>query len=153
MGGDSLRLQSCMCNYEFQSTPPHGGRPSMFVYHVHDVHVSIHAPAWGATWSRQDTQSQARVSIHAPAWGATLSMRHTSGCLKLFQSTPPHGGRLFGSNLLDFKIIYAYLCEPYFFQHVTYLIVKEQSSNQVECLMIWIMRTLLVKNRPQSLLL
>ena len=34
------------------------------------------------------------VSIHAPAWGAT-AVEATSAYDKPFQSTPPHGGRLF----------------------------------------------------------
>ena len=33
--------------------------------------VSIHAPAWGATWSTSLNWIVWRVSIHAPAWGAT----------------------------------------------------------------------------------
>ena len=33
------------------------------------------------------------VSIHAPAWGATL-LFHLLPSVSLFQSTPPHGGRL-----------------------------------------------------------
>ncbi len=33
-----------------------------------------------------------RVSIHAPAWGATYSV-DSSGSIVPFQSTPPHGGR------------------------------------------------------------
>ena len=37
--------------------------------------VSIHAPAWGATWNRMGLISHERVSIHAPAWGATCRGR------------------------------------------------------------------------------
>ncbi len=33
--------------------------------------VSIHAPAWGATWIKKNIVDDAPVSIHAPAWGAT----------------------------------------------------------------------------------
>ena len=34
--------------------------------------VSIHAPAWGATWPcRRAFSARSLVSIHAPAWGAT----------------------------------------------------------------------------------
>ena len=35
--------------------------------------VSIHAPAWGATWSTSLNWIVWRVSIHAPAWGATVA--------------------------------------------------------------------------------
>ena len=38
-------------------------------------HVSIHAPAWGATGPRPRRSHAARVSIHAPAWGATPAIR------------------------------------------------------------------------------
>ena len=33
--------------------------------------ISIHAPAWGATFKRQDEPRAETISIHAPAWGAT----------------------------------------------------------------------------------
>ena len=33
--------------------------------------ISIHAPAWGATFQRYNTLEYYRISIHAPAWGAT----------------------------------------------------------------------------------
>ena len=36
------------------------------------VDVSIHAPAWGATPTRSESDKGQRVSIHAPAWGATV---------------------------------------------------------------------------------
>ena len=56
--------------------------------------VSIHAPAWGATYIGSSTGVVTiNVSIHAPAWGATLP----NGFLKVisaFQSTHPHGVRL-----------------------------------------------------------
>ena len=99
----------------FQSTPPHGGRqrniqnrrgikcfnprPRMggdnFASFASLINlVSIHAPAWGATWADGCNRSNRSVSIHAPAWGATQDqrlVRFNNG----FQSTPPHGGRLF----------------------------------------------------------
>ena len=50
--------------------------------------ISIHAPAWGATRAPG-------ISIHAPAWGATrCSFCNQHPCVK-FQSTHPHGVRLF----------------------------------------------------------
>ena len=33
--------------------------------------VSIHAPAWGATYKYIEDGKTLVVSIHAPAWGAT----------------------------------------------------------------------------------
>ena len=37
---------------------------------VHEF-VSIHAPAWGATFASAAQSYAIAVSIHAPAWGAT----------------------------------------------------------------------------------
>ena len=78
-------------------------------------HVSIHAPAWGATHNYSNNLSSLSVSIHAPAWGATgpcsSVVRQTSGfnprsrvgsdvivqvlamLVMLFQSTLPRGER------------------------------------------------------------
>ena len=78
--------------------------------------VSIHAPAWGATENRYYIYSKHPVSIHAPAWGATcmsVTVSTSTTCFNprprmegdippwgrnhkpnMFQSTPPHGGRL-----------------------------------------------------------
>ena len=57
------------------------------------VRVSIHAPAWGATQILAQRFVVHHVSIHAPAWGATPKTMADARIL-LFQSTPPHGGRL-----------------------------------------------------------
>ena len=60
---------------QFQSTPPHGGRPRK--------------------WSLSRLAAKCRyVSIHAPARGATRRWRVRRITIpSLFQSTPPHGGR------------------------------------------------------------
>ena len=89
-----------------------GGCPTRLVYSV-----SIHAPAWGATHIFIPCNLLLGVSIHAPAWGATprtpagnrwdlgFNPRPRMGgdnynrlftqLLRMFQSTPPHGGRPF----------------------------------------------------------
>ncbi len=70
MGGDcftGLRYSDAV----FQSTPPHGGRRLVAEIVAPVVTVSIHAPAWGATWR---------------GWFCCLVAAE-------FQSTPPHGGR------------------------------------------------------------
>ena len=36
--------------------------------------VSIHAPAWGATYVDKGNALLDKVSIHAPAWGATFCL-------------------------------------------------------------------------------
>jgi len=80
-----------------------------------DTAVSIHAPAWGATYPADcpdrrgegfnprprmggdsfwmGSIEERRVSIHAPAWGATAIAKPLL-YEPVFQSTPPHGGRL-----------------------------------------------------------
>ena len=77
--------------------------------------VSIHAPAWGATCRFRMTTHKIKVSIHAPAWEAThhkMFFLSVVSCFnprprvggdhnarlertnpKMFQSTPPRGGR------------------------------------------------------------
>ncbi len=89
MRGIDARIQ-----HGFQSTRPHGARPDQRVDAAKGVYVSIHAPAWGATFKTSFTYKtsgfnpRARmgrdfnsfyyrcycivVSIHAPAWGATV---------------------------------------------------------------------------------
>ena len=54
--------------------------------------VSIHAPAWGATDEYNTSFGDAIVSIHAPAWGATCPLSLTIS-VGSFQSTHPHGVR------------------------------------------------------------
>ena len=36
-----------------------------------ELTISIHAPAWGATSAATDSREMQEISIHAPAWGAT----------------------------------------------------------------------------------
>jgi len=77
--------------------------------------VSIHAPAWGATYRSYQNKKAHKVSIHAPAWGATNCVKKASSrvesfnprarvgrdilpsigreTLSLFQSTRPRGAR------------------------------------------------------------
>ena len=77
----------------FQSTRPRGARRYRLRNRLRHRHVSIHAPAWGATprapfcafWTRcfnprarvgrdavlKAWETTSQVSIHAPAWGAT----------------------------------------------------------------------------------
>ena len=56
---------------KFQSTHPRGVRHDLRAIEDLRHAVSIHAPAWGATYRAVETLLQIRVSIHAPAWGAT----------------------------------------------------------------------------------
>ncbi len=48
------------------------GRDTVRVDDYYDRYVvSIHAPAWGATFNKGYSLKECAVSIHAPAWGAT----------------------------------------------------------------------------------
>ena len=55
----------------FQSTLPHGERRKIFTRGAVRIKISIHAPAWGATYIISFRIGQMQISIHAPAWGAT----------------------------------------------------------------------------------
>ena len=57
----------------FQSTLPHGERLRDFDFHVLFQGISIHAPARGATLSVLNCFQRFSISIHAPARGATIS--------------------------------------------------------------------------------
>ena len=57
--------------FRFQSTLPRGERQGAGVREQRGDHVSIHAPAWGATMLSRMSRMMMYVSIHAPAWGAT----------------------------------------------------------------------------------
>ncbi|EFK09661.1 conserved hypothetical protein [delta proteobacterium NaphS2] len=97
MGGDVISGEDIIPGAVFQSTPPHGGRPSysaildanicfnprprmggdFFVRSFGKINpVSIHAPAWGATTYLSGISANFSVSIHAPAWGATSALKH-----------------------------------------------------------------------------
>ena len=70
--GRDLSVAGAMTNGgKFQSTRPRGARHAVPVHHPLHDHVSIHAPAWGAT------------AITARCWSPS----------PLFQSTRPRGAR------------------------------------------------------------
>ena len=55
----------------FQSTHPHGVRRGKHEVSFYACRISIHAPAWGATYADREGHTIVGISIHAPAWGAT----------------------------------------------------------------------------------
>jgi len=64
------------------------------MYSEEETAVSIHAPAWGATWKMLGKDFvKGLVSIHAPAWGATKRLRIIASDSLPFQSTRPRGAR------------------------------------------------------------
>ena len=102
--------------WTFQSTHPRGVRPDHGRLGDLSGRVSIHAPAWGATWccacgwasvcTFQSTHPRGvrrrglpgghrpvAVSIHAPAWGATRALKAWTSAGWRFQSTHPRGVR------------------------------------------------------------
>ena len=68
----------------FLSTRPRGARRSDRRPRRPRPVVSIHAPAWGATFARTCMPPKVSVSIHAPAWGATLSSSRSISALLCF---------------------------------------------------------------------
>ena len=105
---------------------PTRGATSIAVYITCPLYVSIHAPTRGATLRRRSTRLglcfnprahtgrdikptlEARhvgqVSIHAPTRGATIAWVHALIKQLEFQSTRPHGARLFVLNNLDISV-------------------------------------------------
>ena len=114
MGRDGVALRRIGRWKKFQSTRPHGarryergGNRGQEIVSIHapawgatfphaaawrGCAVSIHAPAWGATCYVMQSETFREVSIHAPAWGATPVAKHTD-LTNSFQSTRPHGAR------------------------------------------------------------
>ena len=84
----------------FQSTLPRRERHMRLVLHTAIFHISIHAPAEGATSAPFTKMELTTISIHAPAEGATSwhrkSIRH-----KRFQSTLPRRERHGRNNRYD----------------------------------------------------
>ena len=77
----------------FQFTRPQGARLVERHHSVVDRHVSIHAPARGATPTSRRGRHSRNVSIHAPARGAT-SPRICVAVKASFKFTRPQGARL-----------------------------------------------------------
>ena len=113
----------------FQSTPPRGGRQYHFSnYSIREI-ISIHAPAWGATWKvaasarglshfnpRTDRPkinvdilhplAVCPISIHAPAWGATLLLLLSLVRLFYFNPRPRVGGDSPAASLVGTLLIF-----------------------------------------------
>jgi len=116
MGRDEKRGQDCR-RTEVSIHAPAWGATFSSAELGEIERVSIHAPAWGATKIVAYLSDPDNVSIHAPAWGATFGhvtrhrdsdsfnprarmgrdqgYRETAPALLMFQSTRPHGARLY----------------------------------------------------------
>ena len=77
----------------FQSTPPHGGRQHKAQELQTILSVSIHAPAWGATWSAGECAGEIISFNPRPRMGGDVDPALEPPDPNLFQSTPPHGRR------------------------------------------------------------
>jgi len=93
MGGDAEDQGLQAGQGQFQSTPPHGGRPFMGIPAACRLGVSIHAPAWGATFGGTFWRTGKRCFNPRPRMGGDLWRNLLEDRQTLFQSTPPHGGR------------------------------------------------------------
>ena len=78
----------------FNPRPHMGGDLDELAQFWHLVHVSIHAPTWGAT-SRAATAADSLIWFQStPPHGGRLDLYAFVVFKFQFQSTPPHGGRL-----------------------------------------------------------
>ena len=101
--------KSLRCSSVFQFTHPYGvRRPSETVFDFFEL-VSIHAPIWGATGSREDSRQEFMVSIHAPIWGATSKTRPVSLRAMCFNSRTH-----MGCDSCCIDVYYTSICQPYF---------------------------------------
>ena len=92
-GSDERKIVKNDRACEFQSTLPRGERRDHDSLFVLRLEISIHAPARGATLSKQQNALCLSISIHAPARGATLHVTRGVACHRIFQSTLPRGER------------------------------------------------------------
>ncbi len=113
MGRDAGLSSESPEDSPFQSTRPHGARQiSQGGYYIFNcfnprarmgrdtgsnkkiivAHVSIHAPAWGATWL-QFTADVVAVFQSTRPHGARQQLFSHRPCQSRFQSTRPHGAR------------------------------------------------------------
>ena len=71
MGGDLFLVVRFSTWAGFNPRPRMGGDTAWDFKQIDTNVVSIHAPAWGATYTQLRLEIHQPVSIHAPAWGAT----------------------------------------------------------------------------------
>ena len=76
----------------FQSTPPHGGRQNAVLVIAKEEGFNPRPRMGGDGARTKISRKYQKVSIHAPAWGATFDKELDVFYIE-FQSTPPHGGR------------------------------------------------------------
>ena len=94
-GGRLVALLLTIPPWSFQSTPPHGGRPLKGA--LPRAHHGFNPrPRMGGDFHDFTLETTGIVSIHAPAWGATF-LRDTLGESDGFNPRPRMGGDFFAS--------------------------------------------------------
>ena len=97
MGCDSASSQSVSTRQPiFQSTHPHGVRPFCHLYRRQRDGISIHAPAWGATGATHPPGKALGDFNPRTRMGCDDTFSLFFSAKPIFQSTHPHGVRLFG---------------------------------------------------------
>ena len=86
-----LVLSPFLSQFPFQSTRPRGARPAYVIYSTRSHTISIHTPAWGATYVHIGAHVALVISIHAPAWGATRNLRISVDFLNISIHAPAWG--------------------------------------------------------------
>ena len=87
-----------------------------------ELDISIHAPAWGATFKASFIRSLKLISIHAPAWGATFVECEGSRSMKISIHAPAWGATLWTASALErycyfnprSRVGSDYACKPHF---------------------------------------
>jgi len=92
MGGDAEDQGLQAGQGQFQSTPPHGGRPTVFRRCCEMVRFQSTPPHGGRLWAGLPF-FRFLVFQSTPPHGGRPKKRETTTEESKFQSTPPHGGR------------------------------------------------------------
>ena len=94
-GARPTKLTRIIGGGTFQSTRPRGARRSLWSWYRRHAHVSIHAPAWGATPAGgRPSESPACFNPRARV-GRDMTSCCSTVTAEPFQSTRPRGARLF----------------------------------------------------------
>jgi len=92
-GARRLKVSGRNRNGVFQSTRPRGARLSNAITRLTTIQVSIHAPAWGATWCMPIPLGVSKFQSTRPRGARRRSWRILPA-MRTFQSTRPRGARL-----------------------------------------------------------
>ena len=92
MGSDQVHGATSGVNTVFQSTLPHGERPPALSTTASSERISIHAPAWGATYISPASLNLTRFQSTLPH-GERPAFTAINSRNNKFQSTLPHGER------------------------------------------------------------